>query len=91
MFMKFKLNFRVFVICICLAFSTVNVVSSVCRVQCLLCLVFVMSSVCYVQCLLCPVFVMSSVCYVQCLLCPVFVCLGFVASSVCLSRVSCYT
>ena len=66
--------------------------SSVCYVQCLLCLVFVMSSVCYVQCLLCPVFFMSSVFYVQCLLCPVFVmssvCLsGFVVSSVCLSRV----
>ena len=47
-----------------------------------------MSSVCRVFGLSCLVFVMSSVCYVWGLSCVGFVCLGFVVSSVCLSRVS---
>ena len=63
------------------------VMSIVCYVHCLLCPPFVMSAVCYVRRLLCLPFVMSSVCYVHRLLCPPFVCLGFVVSSVCLSRV----
>ena len=72
--------------CVCL--------SSVCQVQGLSCIVFVMSRVCYIYVLLClgPRVcyvqglsslgsVMSRVCYVA------FVCLGFVMSSFCLSRV----
>ena len=62
------------------------VMSAVCYVRRLLCPLFVMSTVCYVRRLLCLPFVMSSVCYVHCLLCPPFVRLGFVVSSVCLSR-----
>ena len=53
----------------------------------LFCLVSVMSRVCLVLRLLCLGFVMSRISYVECLLCLAFVSLGFVMSSVCLSRV----
>ena len=54
--------------------------------------VLVMSSVCsvcHVQRLLCQLFIVSIDCYVQSLLCLVSVCLVFVVSRTCLSRVGC--
>ena len=97
--LAFVISIVCFVQCLlCLSFvissvflCLVLVMSSVYYAQCLLCLVFAMYSVCYVLYLLSLVFVMSSVCYVYCLSCPVFVCPGLVISSVCLSRVYCFT
>ena len=69
-----RMNFisKVMIITLCTYFVLNFVVSSVCYVQCLLCLGYVLSHVCYVQGLLCLAFVMSSICYVYRQLCLVF-------------------